>query len=351
MDITLGILGGGQLGRMSALAAKTLDIKTVIFTPEENSSAAQVASGTIVGPYNDRDALKKFSDCVDVISYEFENIPLETILILEKEKPVYPRKNLLEVTQDRIKEKQFLNDCGVPTTSWVKVTDSSDIQSAFKKWHEETCILKTTRFGYDGKGQRKVSKDDDLPSAIQALGSTPLIAEQIVDFKCEISVVVTRDKNGRTITYEPSLNIHRDFILNRSIVPSGLPDSLLQGARDIAFKIATAFDLQGVLAVEMFVTKDNNLLANEIAPRTHNSGHWTVDACAASQFENHVRAVCGLPVLSSERHSNAEMINLIGNDILNLSPYENRENTFVHVYGKGEARPGRKMGHVTILNP
>lgn len=346
----LGILGGGQLGRMSAQAAKKLGIQTVILTPEENSPASQVADKTIVAPYDDKDALEEFAAAVDVISYEFENIPTETVNYLKSLKPVYPDERLLEVAQDRIKEKSYLNDIGIPTARWSSVESVEQLNQNLKSWNQAECILKTIRFGYDGKGQWKFGPGNDFNSIRDDAKSIPLIMEEIVPFSCEISIIVARDQFGKTVTYGPALNEHRNHILHSSTVPAGLDTAIEDKARELGIALAEHIELVGVLALELFVTKDGALLANEIAPRTHNSGHWSIDACAHSQFENHVRAVCGLPVEPPGRHSACTMINLIGHDIDDLSQYEADQNAHIHLYGKAEAREGRKMGHVTILH-
>jgi len=345
----LGILGGGQLGRMSAQAAENLGIHVVIYTPEENSPASQVAPETIIGDYTDKDALRAFSEKVDAISYEFENIPVETIRYLKKLKPVYPNETLLEVSQDRIQEKTFLNSINIPTARWTAPKTPSDILKTLKEWNSNSCILKTTRFGYDGKGQARYTGDTDIETLWTQFNNAPLILEDIIDFECEISVIVARDQDGQIIHYGPMLNDHKNHILSQTTAPSGLDQNILNKAVKLTEKLAEHVNLRGVLTLELFVTKDGQLLANEIAPRTHNSGHWSIDACEHSQFENHVRAVCGLPVLGPNQHTPATMINLIGDDVNKISEYNTQENACVHLYGKHDIKPGRKMGHVTIL--
>ena len=345
----LGILGGGQLGRMSAQAAQKLGIKTVIYTPDEGSPASQVADETIVAAYDDKSALEAFASKVDVISYEFENIPIETVRFLQKLKAVYPDDKLLEIAQDRIKEKRYLNDTEIETAQWNTALNVSDIENCFKDWVSDEIILKTTRFGYDGKGQVRVSIDTPLQDVLDRFNGAPLIAEEIINFACEVSVIIARDQFGDIQTYGPVLNEHKNHILDKTTAPAPVDRNLAQKALEMTTKLAENVNLIGVLALEMFVTKDGRILANEIAPRTHNSGHWTIDACAVSQFENHVRAVCGLPVLPPAQHSPAMMINLIGEDVNDLSAYESQENARIHLYGKDTVKPGRKMGHVTIL--
>lgn len=353
--LTLGILGGGQLGRMSAMAAARLGICVVIFCPEENTPASHVASETIIAPYDDKDALKIFSEKTDVISYEFENIPVETIEYIEtlKNNSVFPDKALLNVSQDRIKEKTFINTSKIETTRWKSVSDINDIQNTLKEWNTSTFILKTTRDGYDGKGQGKFdTKDiDTIFAFLNETQEHALIMEELVDFTCEISIIIARDKSGKTSVYGPMLNEHKNHILHTTTVPTGVTKNVEDKAIKIANTIATSVNLIGVLTVELFVCPDERILVNEIAPRTHNSGHWSIDACAVSQFENHVRSVCGLPVGSSKRHSDAKMLNLIGNDINNIDQYMTTPHTCVHLYGKKEARTGRKMGHINFIKP
>lgn len=348
---TLGILGGGQLGRMSAQAAEKLGIRTIIFTPETDSPAAQVSDQTIIADYNDHEALQKFSGIVDVISYEFENVPCETVEYLEKLKPVYPDKTLLEVAQDRIKEKSFLNKIGIATAPWAEVKSVDDITNTLEQWRTDACIIKTVRFGYDGKGQAFYNKDKDLNKIFDGFKGQPLIMEGVVDFECEISIIIARDVNKDVAVYGPVLNEHKNHILDKTFAPAPIDAALAQTARSMAVTLAEEVNLRGVLALELFVTRNGQILANEIAPRTHNSGHWTMDSCEYSQFDNHVRTVCGLPVGSARRHHDAEMINLIGDDVTNIAQYENNPDARIHLYGKTESRPGRKMGHVNILKP
>lgn len=346
---TLGILGGGQLGRMSTLAAARLGIKTHIYCPETNSPASQVSARTFNGNYKDKKKLQEFADSVDVITYEFENIPVETVKFLQKSTPVYPDDRLLEVSQNRITEKRFLNDIGIPTAKWAAAYKAQDIETRLKEMECSDSILKTTRFGYDGKGQTSFSSGDNAKESFKLLNSKEIIIEEKIDFSCEISVIIARDKLGQTAVYGPILNQHKNHILSKSIVPVHLPEDTINKAKTMTRHLADAVDLIGVMTLEMFVTHDNQLLANEIAPRTHNSGHWTIDACTVSQFEQHVRTVCGLPIGLPGRHSDAEMINLIGHDARKLGKWLEMKKACVHLYGKEEIREGRKMGHVTIL--
>ncbi len=345
---TLGILGGGQLGRMSAMAAARLGIAVVVYTPEQASPASYVVSETAIGAYDDREKLTQFAAKVDVISYEFENIPIETVSYLKTLKPVYPDETLLEVAQDRIKEKAYLNKCGIPTAKWISANSYDEVRIFIESLSAKQIIIKTTRFGYDGKGQAKCTSDT-IAETLRLFEGQSLIAEEMIDFECEISVIVARDLKGNIVTYGPMLNEHKNHILDRTTYPAGLPEALSQQAVQITTDLATSLNLVGVLTLEMFVTKDGRILANEIAPRTHNSGHWTIDACSISQFEQHVRAVCGLSVTQPVIHSDAQMINLIGSDVEKIEKFWNAGDTCIHLYGKTEAREGRKMGHVTIL--
>lgn len=353
---TLGILGGGQLGRMSVLAAARLGIKCVVLTPEDDSPASHVAWKTLVAAYEDTGALKTFSDLTDVISYEFENIPVSTVDYLNTLKPdsVFPSKKLLKVSQDRVAEKTFLNGLGIETARWIAVETLNDIARAIAGWKSESFVVKTTRFGYDGKGQifcpaGDIHKSSDLTGFLESHAGIPLILEDGISFTDEISVIVARDRAGKTAIYGPMLNDHKNHILHKTTIPAPHNLELCAKAVQMTKQVAEAVDLTGVLTVEFFVTRNGRLLANEIAPRTHNSGHWTIDACAVSQFEQHVRTVCGLPLGSAERHCDAVMLNLIGPDVLDAGKYLNQKNACLHLYGKQDVREGRKMGHVTFL--
>lgn len=344
----LGILGGGQLGRMSALAAANHGISCHIFTPEKNSPASQVSDKTTIAPYDDNDALKAFANDVDVITYEFENIPVETVTFLKNLKPVFPDEKLLEVSQDRVTEKTFLNDIDIDTTRWKQYESPKSAQDAFLEWNTDSLILKTTRFGYDGKGQSKLKIGDNINETVSHLNGEVII-EEIVNFDYEISVICARDTHKNMVAYGPMFNEHKDHILHKTCIPADIPSEIQQQSISMVKKIAEEIDLIGVLTLELFVTKDKRILANEIAPRTHNSGHWTIDACHHSQFDQHVRAVCGLPVIEPIRHSDVEMLNLIGNDIELIKDYVTNPNAVIHDYGKLEVREGRKMGHINIL--
>lgn len=351
----LGILGGGQLGRMSAMAAAKLGIKTHIYTPDQDSPASQVSAKTYIGNYDNYNLLAEFASSVDVISYEFENIPVNTIKFLKNYKAVYPDESLLEVAQHRWNEKEFLNNCNIPTTKWAKATCPLDVKHALEEWGVTSCILKTTMLGYDGKGQIKIDTETNsnaieiIENSWKNLKCNEAIVEQLVDFEHEISVIAARDFHGKTIYYPPTLNYHHNHILSKSIAPAPLDQNTLETAVRITLQLIEKINLIGVIALEMFVTKSGQILANEIAPRTHNSGHWTIDACSTSQFENHVRAVCGHPLGHPLPHSSAIMHNIIGDDIFTLDRYWTMKGANIHLYGKSPPAPGRKMGHVTII--
>jgi 5-(carboxyamino)imidazole ribonucleotide synthase len=336
---------------MSALAAARLGIKAHIYTYDEGSPASQVAAKTFVGEYGDKRKLRAFAESVDFVSYEFENIPVETVRYIRDLRPVYPNDRLLEISQNRISEKKYLNGIGIPTAKWAPVRSPRDIEIAVSGIGGDRFVLKTARLGYDGKGQLVYRRKDNPEKSWGKLNSSELILEEAVDFTCEVSVIIARDIHGKSALYGPVLNEHKRHILSRSVVPAPISERTARRALDAAHLLADSVGLRGVLALEMFVTKDGGILANEIAPRTHNSGHWTIDACACSQFEQHVRTVCGLPVGDPGRHSDAEMINIIGKDVTKIAKWYEKENACVHLYGKSEIKDGRKMGHVTILKP
>ncbi len=344
---TIGIIGGGQLGRMSAIAAARLGYRVHIFTPEPDSPAAHVAAAATVAEYTDHAALRRFAEAVDVITFEFENVPAAGLELLASLKPVHPSPEILRISQDRLLEKQFLNDAGVATAPWAPVHDEDGLaQLGFP------AVLKTTRLGYDGKGQAMVRQPEDAAAAFAGLAPKPLVLEGFVDFAAEISVIVARGADGAMVAFDAVENRHKHHILDLTLAPAPLPLDLLTEAGEIARKVAEKLGLIGLLAVEMFVTADGKLLVNEIAPRPHNSGHWTIDACPASQFEMHIRAIAGLPLPPAMRHSDAVMKNLIGPEDMALWPAILATPGLIpHHYGKAEARAGRKMGHFTRLFP
>lgn len=349
MQKTLGILGGGQLGRMIALAAPPLGIRTVVFTPETNSPASYVTNHTLIADYDDADALAEFARACDVITYEFENIPLQTVRSLNSLKPVYPSPAALAVTQDRVLEKSFINDCGLATAPWHVVTDETAIASAIEKLGL-SLILKTIRLGYDGKGQRKINNADEARQALTELGA-PLIAEGMVQFTRELSIIIARNQKGEMRTFPLVENVHRDHILYQTIAPAAATQAQQETAKRMAEILAQKLELVGILAIELFELEDGSLLVNELAPRPHNSGHWTIEGCYTSQFTQLVRALVGMPLGSADAHHAAVMTNLLGSEIEQLSIYAQQALTYMHDYGKTESKPGRKMGHVTQLKP
>ncbi|OFX11847.1 MAG: 5-(carboxyamino)imidazole ribonucleotide synthase [Alphaproteobacteria bacterium RIFOXYD12_FULL_60_8] len=347
---TIGIFGGGQLGRMTALAAAELGYACHIYCPDPDSPAFAVAAKHTCKPYDDENALLRFSKSVDVVTFEFENVPADSVRLVAEKTPVRPGWTALETSQDRILEKSFFNKLGIATAPWRAVDGPQALAAALKELGAPA-VLKSTRLGYDGKGQVKIARGDDPKKAWAAMGSSMGILEGFVEFDREISVIVARSPTGAVAAYDPVDNVHSNHILDLTIAPARIPEALADKARAIACGAADALKLEGLLAVEMFVTTDGRLLVNEMAPRPHNSGHWTLDACAVSQFEQLVRAVCGLPLGNPERHSNAEMKNLLGDDIDGWKTFLSEPHACLHLYGKKEAKPGRKMGHVTRLKP
>ena len=349
---TIGIIGGGQLGRMLAMAAARLGFQTLILEPQADCPAAQVANRQIVAAYDDPEALAELAAASDVITYEFENVPVSAADKLAETALVLPPPAALEVSQDRFTEKQFLNESGIETAPWRLVDDEETLIAALGALGQRG-ILKTRRLGYDGKGQVRLTSLDESEAhnAILAINRAPAILEGFVDFDREVSVIAARDRNGNVAIFDIAENVHKDGILATSTVPAAISGNTAAAAREAATKLLNALDYVGVLGLEFFVLKDGTLLANEFAPRVHNSGHWTEAACAISQFEQHIRAIAGLPLGSTERHSDCVMENLIGNDVERVPAILSEENAVLHLYGKKEARPGRKMGHVTRIHP
>lgn len=346
---TVGIIGGGQLGRMLAMAAARLNFRTIILEPQIDCPAAQVANSQIVAAYDDHSALERLAAECDVVTYEFENVPVGAAEMLAQTLPVYPPPKALAVSQDRVSEKQFLNGCGIETARFHAIDSQEQLEQALADFSGQG-VLKTRRLGYDGKGQRVFKgASDDATGAYAALGGVPMILESFVAFQREISIIAARGTDGTIACYDPAENIHRNGILHTSTVPASINETTAEAARLAAAAILTALGYVGVIGVEFFVLADGSLIVNEIAPRVHNSGHWTEAACVASQFEQHIRAVTGLSLSDGARHSDCVMQNLIGDDINDLPVWLAKPNTLVHLYGKTEARPGRKMGHVTWL--
>ena len=333
---------------MLALAAARLGLKTAIYNDENHAPAFQVSPIQIAAPYDDRAMLRGFAQVCDVVTFEFENFPAETIAYLASLKPVRPGQRALETTQDRFTEKSFVAALGLKTAPFAEVNDADGARTAFARIGGPA-ILKTRRFGYDGKGQAKVASADEAVKAFASFKGAPCILEGFVDFAYEASVVAARSDDGSFAAYDPPENIHENHILRRSLVPGRLSKAQSDEAKAIAKAIAEALDYVGVLAVELFVGKDGTLTVNEIAPRVHNSGHWTIEACACSQFEQHIRAVAGWPLGDTARHADAVMENIIGAE---ADAWESLARAgALHLYGKREARLGRKMGHLTRLLP
>jgi 5-(carboxyamino)imidazole ribonucleotide synthase len=347
---TIGILGGGQLGRMLAMAAARLGLKCAIYAPEADSPAFQVCDRHVVGSYDDHQALAAFARSVDVVTYEFENVPGDAASVLSALKSVRPNPKALVVIQDRLAEKSFLREQGIATAPFAAITSDESLRAASAQVGVPS-VLKTARLGYDGKGQRMVRAADQLTAAWSDLKKVPCILEGFVDFTRELSVVAARGTDGRVACFDLVENQHENHILRTTLAPARAPQRLKAEAAGIATRLLAAFDYVGVMAVEMFETRDGRLLVNEIAPRVHNSGHWTIDACTVSQFEQHIRAVCGWPLGDAARHSDAVMTNLLGEEIDGWRALAAEPATAVHHYGKSEAREGRKMGHVTRLYP
>lgn len=339
---TIGILGGGQLGRMLSVAAARLGLKTHIFEPSSNPPAGDVAAFVTTAEYTDLDALAAFHDAVDVVTYEFENIPAEALDILTN---VRPGRNALAVSQDRIAEKNFLSGLGLNVAAYAAIDSLLDLQSALKTIGTPS-ILKTRRFGYDGKGQVRITDPAQASDAFDALNGAPAVLEGFVDFSCEISVIAARSIDGAVVCFDPGENVHKDGILDTTTVPANLPASAQMDGVLLAGQILNALDYVGVMGVELFVTP-NGLIVNEIAPRVHNSGHWTQNGCLIDQFEQHIRAVAGWPIGDGQRHSDVVMTNLIGDDVLGVTAAD----AGVHLYGKADVKPGRKMGHINRISP
>ena len=345
---TIGIIGGGQLGRMLAACAARLSYNTIILEPGENCPAAQLANNHIQAAYDDADALAQLAELCDVVTYEFENVPVGALSHLGKT-PVYPPANALAISQDRLDEKQFLNDCGIATAPFGAV-DKDNISDVYGSM-QNGAVIKTRRFGYDGKGQVVLvdASADDVLVALGELSPSDCILEGFIDFSREISIIAARSPTGEIACYEPAENVHSEGILRTSTVPANISESLRGSAEKIAETILINLEYVGVIGVEFFVTSDDQLLVNEFAPRVHNSGHWTEAACVISQFEQHIRAVCCLALGDPARHSDCVMENLIGDDVDRVPQILNESNALLHLYGKEETRAGRKMGHVTRL--
>jgi 5-(carboxyamino)imidazole ribonucleotide synthase len=340
---TIGILGGGQLGRMLSVAASRLGYRCHIYEPGP-APAGDVAFAVTTADYLDETALRAFAASVDVITYEFENVPTAALDLLESLKPIRPNRRALAISQDRVTEKTFLNALGLQTAPWAAVGSAADLVAALAKLGLPA-ILKTARLGYDGKGQVKLTTTADIPAAWTAMNGAASVLESFVAFDREISVIAARTIDGSVAAYDPGENVHKDGILRTTTVPARLSPAQRSDAVLLAARILTALDYVGVMGVELFVTPQG-LVINEIAPRVHNSGHWTQQGCTVDQFEQHIRAVAGLPLGDGTRYAGVVMENLIGDDILRLPELLKTSAAAVHLYGKGAPRPGRKMGHV-----
>ncbi|MEM8772680.1 MAG: 5-(carboxyamino)imidazole ribonucleotide synthase [Pseudomonadota bacterium] len=354
----IGILGGGQLGRMLAIAAAQLGLRVHVLCPDERAPAREVAADYIQAAYTDEKALRMLAEQTKAITYEFENVPAEAVAILQDAGAVVrPGAMALEKAQDRLFEKEFIRGLGVRTADYHPVEDLGSLQEGLKKIGRPA-ILKTRRLGYDGKGQTRITdKDIDLHAsyekaiafAWEEVGAAPSILEGFVPFSKEISIIGARSPDGTIRLYDPAENIHQNGILKTSAAPAAVTPETAQKAADATVQILEALDYIGVIGVEFFVLDDGDIVANEFAPRVHNSGHWTADACAASQFEQQIRAVAGWPLADPVRHSDAVMENLLGDEVHDWSRWSTASRACIHLYGKREARPGRKMGHVTRL--
>ncbi len=345
-EATIGILGGGQLGRMLALAAARLGFKCHIFSPNPDSPAFDVVHRVTCADYSDTEALGRFAADVDVVTYEFENVPAETATFLAARVPVLPDPKILATTQDRLAEKNFITALGIAVAPFADVAQPAELDAALDRIGRPA-VLKTRRYGYDGKGQATIGTTSDPQAAWREVGGQPSILEAFVPFAREVSVIAARGSDGAVECFDVTENEHRDHILKTSRVPAALSEQGAAQARRIAETIAQKFAYVGVLAVEMFVLQDGGLVVNEIAPRVHNSGHWTLDGASVSQFEQHVRAVAGWPLAKPVRYGRVEMTNLIGREVEDYRRFLAVPGTAVHLYGKAVVRPGRKMGHVT----
>lgn len=343
----IGILGGGQLGRMLSVAASRLGYRCHIYDPAPNPPAGHVAEQVTTAPWHDQAALTAFAANVDVITFEFENIPTETLDLLEPLRPIHPGRRALAVSQDRLLEKDFLRDLGLQTAPYCSVGSLADLETALAQLGTPA-ILKTRRMGYDGKGQARLDCADDMAAAWDAMAGAPAILEGFVSFSHEVSVIAARGLTGEVAAFDPGENLHKDGILRETRVPARLTGAQRSDAVLLAARILNALDYVGVLGVELFVT-EIGLIVNEIAPRVHNSGHWTQNGCSIDQFEQHIRAVTGLPLGDGGRYADVLMENLIGDDLARVPDLLRMKDVAVHLYGKPEARAGRKMGHVNRI--
>ena len=344
---TIGILGGGQLGRMLAVAAARLGFRTHIFEPGANPPAGDVAHTLTTAGYDDVDALTAFAKSVDIVTFEFENIPTDALDVIENITPIRPNREALRTSQDRLVEKQFLEGLGLTVAPFADITNAADLEAAMTTIGAPS-ILKTRRFGYDGKGQSRLRSADDAAGALADMAGNPAVLEGFVNFTAEVSVIAARSPSGEVACFDPGENVHRDGILHTTTVPARLSAAQRMDAVLLAANILNALDYVGVLGVELFVTPQG-FTVNEIAPRVHNSGHWTQNGCAVDQFEQHIRAVAGWPLGDGSRYADVVMENLIGDDMDRVPELAKQRDTALHLYGKADVKPGRKMGHVNIV--
>ena len=343
----IGILGGGQLGRMLSVAASRLGFRSHIFDPIPDAPATHVADAVTTASFLDEKALTNFANSVDVITFEFENIPTSALDVLGTYRPIKPDKESLRISQDRLNEKTFLRSLDLQTVPFAEVSDHLTLQNALDQIGTPA-ILKTRQFGYDGKGQVRIVKEVDAPQSFKSINESPAILEKFVEFDVEISVIAARGINGSVAAFDPGENEHQDGILRKTTVPARINSKQKTDAILIAARILNALDYVGVIGIEFFVTA-NGLLVNEMAPRVHNSGHWTQNACAVDQFEQHIRAISGWPLSDGRRYVDVVMENLIGHDIDQIPKISGENNSAIHLYGKSEIKSGRKMGHVNRL--
>jgi 5-(carboxyamino)imidazole ribonucleotide synthase len=348
----IGVMGGGQLGRMFALAARRMGYRVHTFSPDKDGPAAQLSDRATAASYADEAAVRKFARTIDVLTFEFENIPASTIEWASSNRLVRPRGEVLLIAQNRLREKEFLSDAGFPVAPFRKVAGLADLTKAVETIGRPA-ILKGGAFGYDGKGQERIDSDSDLEAIWSGREDEVCVLEQVIDFEREISVIVARAPDGSTAVFPVCENVHRNHILDLTLAPARVDERVAQAARELACAVALRFELVGLLAVEMFLKRDGEIVINELAPRPHNSGHWTIEGCVTSQFEQHVRAVCGLPLGATDLLRPAAMVNLLGDLWSGGEPNWPaalvEPNVHLHLYGKKQPRPGRKMGHLTAV--
>ncbi len=347
----IGIIGGGQLEKMTALAAAHLGYTTHILSPDTDCPAAPVSARLIKADYRDEKKLQEFAEDVDIITYEFENIPRETVAFLEKISAIHPAATVLEIAQHRAREKAYFRENGVATTDFAVVHSAQELAEAFIRMGNRKAILKSTRFGYDGKGQVTIASAADCDVAWARMGNGEALLEAFVPFEKEISAIIARGRDGSAMPFPVAENTHRNGILDTSMVPAGVPHAIAEKARNITLELAQNLGVVGLLTVEFFVLKDGTLLANEMAPRPHNSGHWTLDGCVTSQFEQLVRSICGLPLGSTALKASVTMKNLLGRDVERWEECAKTPYAKIYIYGKKDLKPGRKTGHVNMILP